>query len=143
LKSIGRVASLSGVDIQEVDPRFHDWGGSLRQRYDALGQSEHYVTEERMGSHAVHETWVDLVLNHLRPVNGGFAIDSDPRASDGQLQWPMGWIALEAAQAYLMEFFMDVSDSQILYHRIKELEDRILAVGTAGDDWSATRDKMS
>ena len=136
LKSIGRVASLSGVDIQEVDPGFHRWAGGLRQLYEALGQPERYVTEERMGSHAVHGTWVDLVLNHLRPVNGGFAIDSDPTASDGKLRWPIGLIALEAAQAYVMEFFKDVSGSRILYDRITDLMERTLAVGTARDDWS-------
>ena len=78
------------------------------------------------------------MLNHLRPVNGGFAIDSDPTASDGKLQWPIGLIALEAAQAYVMEFFKDVSDSQILYDRIADLMERTLAVGTARDDWSVT-----
>ena len=137
LKSIHRLASLSGVDIEEVDPKFHDWAGGLRQRYEALGQPDRYVTEERMGSHAVHGTWVDLVQNHLRPVNGGFVIDYDPTESDGQLQWGGALVALEAAQAYLMEFFKDVPDSQILFNRIEDLMERTLAVGTADDDWSA------
>jgi hypothetical protein len=116
-------SSLSGVDIQEVDPGFYRWAGGLRQLYEALGQPERYVTEERMGSHAAHGTWVDLVLNHVRPVNGGFAIDSDPTASDGKLRWPIGLIALEAAQAYVMEFFKDVSDSQILHIRMALLHE--------------------
>ena len=140
LKSISRVANLSGVDIEKLDPTFHDWAGGLRQRYEALGEPDRYVTEERMGSHAVHGTWVDLVQNHLRPVNGGFVIDYDPTESDGQLQWPVAIVALEAAQAYLMEFFKGVPDTQVLFNRINDLTERTFAVGTAGDDWSAAED---
>ena len=137
LDSIRRVASLSGVAIEDIAPRFHDWAGGLRQRYEALGEPDRYVTEERMGSHAVHGTWVDLLQNHLRAVDGGFVIDYDHRESDGQLQWPGGLVALEAAQSYLIEFFKDVPDSQILLHRIKDLMERTLNVGTAGDDWTS------
>ena len=137
LNSIRRVASLSGVDIEEVDPKFHDWAGGLRHRYEALGQPDRYVTEQRMGSHAVHGTWVDLVLNHLRAVDEGFVVDYDHTESDGQLQLPAALVALEAAQAYLVGFFKDVPDSQVLLGRIEDLMERILGLYTANDDWSA------
>ncbi len=135
LKSIRRVAHISGVDIKQVDPKFIDWAGNLRQRYAALKQSDRYVTEQRMGSHAVHGTWVDLVQNHLRPVDNGFVIQPDGLETNGQLLSPGALIALEAASTYIVQFFKDVPDSQVLVNRIEDLIARILGVEVARDDW--------
>ena len=43
LASIHRVCSLSGVEVESVTPRHGDWGGSLRNRLEALGQPDAYV----------------------------------------------------------------------------------------------------
>ena len=140
LKSINRIAKLSDIDIQQVDKRFKDWAGSLRYRYEALGQSDQYVTQERMGSHAVHGTWVDLVQNYLYAVDDGFVINFDLSDSDGRLLAPIAVLALDAARDYLNEFFRETADHEMLVGRIEDLIDRILKVEVSREDWSPAVD---
>lgn len=135
LASIQRVANLSGFEIDDIDPHHTDWAGSLRYRYEELEQGQRYVTEQRMGSHAVHGTWVDLVHNHLVKVPGGFAGNLEWSDSDGQLLGPAAVIGLEAAQNYVTEFFGDTAESPIIVERIIDLQNRILEVETSRDDW--------
>jgi hypothetical protein len=108
----------------------------LRQRYEALGQADRYVTEQRMGSHAIHGSWVDLLQHHMRRVEGGFITNFDWHPSDGRLLSGIALMALEAASDYLDEFFRDVPDAQILLDRIQNLRERIFTVETSGEDWS-------
>ena len=140
VKAIHRVAKLSGTDIQQVDKRFKDWAGSLRYRYEALGRSDQYVTEERMGSHAIHGTWVDLLQNHLYPVDDGFVIDFDWTDSDGQLLAPIAVLGVDAARDYLNEFFRETADHKVLVGWIEDLIDRILKVEVSREDWSPAVD---
>ena len=65
LDSIDEVCSASGVKIEDVDRKHINWGGDLRQRLKALGKEEHYVGTQRIPSHSVHGSWVDLYIHHL------------------------------------------------------------------------------
>ena len=136
LKSIRRVAQLSDADIEQVNQRFTDWDGGLRQRYAALGQADRYVTEARMGSHAIHGTWVDLVHHHLRAVGDGFVTEWVWSDSDGQLLAPVAIFVLDAAQGYLTKFFKDVGNYELLVDRIENLQERVLKVESTREDWS-------
>jgi len=140
LKSIDRVAKLSDIDIRQVDERFKDFAGSLRYRYEELGQSAQYVTQERMGSHAVHGTWVDLVLNHLNAADNGFVTNFDWGDSDGQLLAPIAVLGLDAARDYINEFFGETANLGVLVERIEDLIDRILKVELSREDWIPTVD---
>src|ERR1700726_4728960 len=60
LKSINDVCQASGVKIDEVNRKYGDWGGGIRERLRALNKEERYVGMQRLPSHAVHGTWVDL-----------------------------------------------------------------------------------
>jgi hypothetical protein len=60
LESINSVCQASGVKIGEVNRKYGDWAGGLRERLKALGKEEQYVGMQRLPSHAVHGTWVDL-----------------------------------------------------------------------------------
>src|ERR1035438_3960462 len=65
LESINDVCSASGVKIEDAARKYGDWGGGLRERLKALNKEEQYVSMQRIPSHAVHGTWVDLYKNHL------------------------------------------------------------------------------
>ena len=61
LRSIDKVCRLSGVTISDIQPKASNWGGGLRNRLKALGEDALYAMQQRIPSHAVHGTWVDLV----------------------------------------------------------------------------------
>ena len=84
----------------------------------------------------VHGSWVDLLLHHIRRVEGGFITDLDWHSSDGRLLSGMAMLALEAASDYLDEFFRDVPSTQILLNRIQNLRERIFTVETSREEWS-------
>jgi hypothetical protein len=136
LSSIQKLVEDSGFDIEQVDPKLRNWAGGVRQRYEALGQADRYVTEERMGSHAVHGTWSDLLQHHLRIAKDGFVTNFDWKGSDGQLLSGVACVALEAASDYVDEFFHDVPGTQLLLDRIENLKKRIHDVETSREEWS-------
>jgi Family of unknown function (DUF5677) len=136
LSSIQKSVEDSGFDIEQVDRKLKEWGGGVRQRYEVVGQWERHVTEYRIGSHAVHGTWVDLLLHHIRSVDGGFVTNFDWHGSDGRLLSGVACLALEAASDYLDEFFPDVPGAQILLDRIQNLRERILTVEVSREEWS-------
>jgi len=65
----------------DVSPKRQEWGGSLRDRLKALDLEDLYVSLQRIPSHAVHGTWVDLALHHLEEKVGGFT--PEPKAMFG------------------------------------------------------------
>lgn len=129
--SIERVARLGGREINGIDPRFRRWGGTMRDRYDALGSSDRYITEERMGSHAIHGTWSDLALHHIREVDGGFEPNWQWTTSQGELLTPVAYLAVEAAGRYLLGFIGDAAPESDLMTRISDLMERARTLVTA------------
>lgn len=122
LESILYLVELSGTTIDKINPKFQDWAGGLRQRYEALGLSDRYVGEQRMGSHAVHGTWVDVALNHLSVVDGGFITEPEWSKSDGKLLGPSAYIALEGIYDYINHYFKEIAGYQNLIERIESLK---------------------
>jgi hypothetical protein len=105
LASINRICNASGVKIEEVNSKQGDWGGGLRNRLEALGNPDAYVLQQRMPSHAVHGTWVDLLLHHLQVRNDGFEPNPDWFASDAQLLNAVSVHVINAIREYLQRFF--------------------------------------
>ncbi len=83
LESIGDVCCASGVKIEDAARRHGDWGGGLRSRLKALNREEQYVSMQRIPSHAVHGTWVDLYKNHLEHNVETDTYSPEPRFSPG------------------------------------------------------------
>ncbi len=135
LKSIERVCRLSGVAITDVAPKMGDWGGGLRNRLIALGQGETYVAQQRGPSHAVHGTWVDLVLHHLKAVENGFQPDPTWSRVDSRLMLPTCVLVLAAAHAYVDAFFPPMPELQPLFDRMVDLEQRVRALDRAHEAW--------
>jgi hypothetical protein len=78
LRSIDRVARLGGLRIEDISPKRQEWGGSLKDRLRALDMEVLYVNRQRIPSHAVLGTWVDLALHHLQEKSNGFTPEPWP-----------------------------------------------------------------
>ncbi len=132
LKSINDVCQASGVKIEEVNRRYGDWGGGLRERLKALNKEERYIAMQRIPSHAVHGTWVDLYLNHLEHDSKTDVFTPYPKFSwvDERHLGPIAIFVLEATKPYLMRFFVHVPETKLLLERIDDLQGRIQEVGT-------------
>lgn len=141
LKSIERACSLAGLKIEEINPKVRDWGGNLKERLKALGEEELYLSTQRIPSHAVHGTWVDLILHHLQEGEGGFAPDPDWSPVDSRFLCPPCIGVLNAAHAYLKTFFGNLPELRPLYQRINDLQERIQALDAAHEQWLGKRRK--
>jgi hypothetical protein len=131
LKSINAVCHASGVKIEEVNRKYGDWGGGLRERLKALNKEERYVGAQRLPSHAVHGTWVDLYLHHLEHDLKTDVFSPDPKFSrvDERLLGPIAIFVLEATKPYLMRFFLEIPETKLLLERIDDMRNRIREVG--------------
>jgi hypothetical protein len=140
MNSIDRVCKVSDVKIEEVPPKFRDWGGGFRNRLIALGEGERYAAQQGIQSHAVHGTWVDLVMRHLEVVDGGFRTYTAFMPVDSRVMLPLCIAVLPAARAYLDTFLPSVPELEPLYERLADLEERILKVNDADEKWRAQSD---
>ena len=78
LKSIMDKCESSGVKIEDIDLRAGGWGGSFRDKLSALGFDEGaYTVLQRISSHAIHGTWIDLLSNHLVIHDDGYEPNFD------------------------------------------------------------------
>ena len=136
LESINRVCSASGAKIEEVSQKYGDWGGGVRERLKAIDKEELYVGVQRIPSHAVHGTWVDLVMNHLDydAKNGFFMPNPDFGSVDARLLGPAAVFVLDATTVYLERFFSHVPESKVLLARINDLSERILQTDSAHEN---------
>ena len=135
LASIQRTCKESGVNIDEINPKFRDWGGGVKNRLKALNQEDAYVSLQRIPSHAVHGTWVDLLLNHLEAKEGGFSPKPTWTHVDARLLAPVSVYVLEAAREYIKMFVGELPEVMPLYARMNDLKERIFKVNEAHELW--------
>ncbi len=131
IDSIERVCTVSGVKLDDVPPKFRDWGGGFRNRLIALGEGERYAAQQGIQSHAVHGTWVDLVMRHLEIVEDGFRPDPTWMPVDSRIMLPLSMVVLTAVRAHLDTFLPNVPELAPLHERIEDLEQRIGRVNDA------------
>ena len=82
LKSILDKCESSGVTIEDINLRAGSWGGSLKSRLSVLGFDEDaYTVLQRIPSHAIHGTWIDLLSNHLAKHDDGYEPNFDHPAN--------------------------------------------------------------
>jgi hypothetical protein len=131
LESINDVCQASGVTIEEVDRKHRDWGGNIRERLKALNKEMRYVMTQRLPSHAVHGSWVDLYKNHLEYDSTSNVFKPDPEFSnvDERHMGPVAFLVLEAIKPYVMRFFSTIPEHKLLLEKIDDLRNRIRAVG--------------
>ncbi|MGH9646685.1 MAG: DUF5677 domain-containing protein [Bryobacteraceae bacterium] len=65
----------AGLEKGDVPKRTGRWGGTLRQRFEALDESGLYDAFFATHSDYVHGSWHELRTFHLQSVEGGYALD--------------------------------------------------------------------
>src|SRR5207237_1848074 len=110
-----------------------EWGENMRVRLRAL-ESEELYASYRIGSHAIHGTWVDLVVSHLDCNDGDYAAEFAYDLSDSRLLSPMARITMDAVVAYAPNVLRE-AELAILHERINDLWRRSEAVSVAYENW--------
>jgi hypothetical protein len=128
LKRIEELCQRSGVKIEDVDRKSGDWGGGVRERLKAINKEDLYVNLQRIPSHAIHGTWVDLYTSHLEYDNktGTYRPESRFSRVDARDLGPTAVMVLDAVRPYLDRFFSDIPDRMILRNRLDDVHRRIL-----------------
>lgn len=139
LASVERVFRLSGLEVDVMDPRPREWGGGLKNRLRKLGEEDRYVFFQRIPSHAIHGTWVDLVLHHLDEADGGFAPVPEPHSADARLLLPMARVILEGLDTYWSKFYQTIDAESALPNYIGDLIHRMAMVDSAHEEWLQNR----
>jgi hypothetical protein len=126
LRSIEKTSADAGVDIQDVGAKAH-WATNFRLRCERVERPEIYI-QFRLGSHAIHGTWVDLQRHHIEKVDGGWEVRHTPEAADVRLLLPPSLLALEGAGSYAETWIGSSQDARVVLERILELIARVQAV---------------
>lgn len=139
LKTINGLIEATGLMIADVPRGHRDWGGGLRKRLIALGIEDTYVGSQRIPSHAIHGTWVDLLIHHLEQTEAGFRLKTAFSRIDARLLFPQSMTVLQATSEYLTGFFsVNLREFEPFFPRCNDLADRIASVDRAYEAWIQT-----
>jgi hypothetical protein len=133
LASIDQTCGTAGVKIEDVKRKYGDWGGGMRERLKALRREAQYVSMQRIPSHAVHGTWVDLYKSHLGydQQTNRFHPENTFSSVDARALAPIAIIVLEATHPYIERFFSEIPESRLVINRIDDLCQRTLGADAA------------
>lgn len=93
-----------------------------------------------MPSHAIHGTWVDLLIHHLEQTEAGFYLKPDFSRIDTRLLFPQSMTVLQAASNYLKGFYTTHLDElEPVFRRLDDLAGRITMVDRAYETWIQSR----
>jgi hypothetical protein len=136
LKTITDLVAASALRIDDVPRHHRDWGGGLRKRLIALGIEDTYAGTQRIPSHAIHGTWVDLLIHHLEQTETGWRLQPDFSRIDTRLLFPQSMMVLQAAADYLKGFFGGhLEELDEVFRRFDDLAGRIASVDRAYEFW--------
>lgn len=134
LNSIERVFKVSGInnsDELEKIPGRKDYKEILK----ALNMDNAYTMLQGVPSHAIHGTWVDLVLHHLEETTSGFKPKPDTARVDARLLLPVSLLVLRALQSYVNSRFAGRhTEITIVLKRMDDLMERISKVDFLHED---------
>ena len=127
MKSIHDVCMASGVKIEDVDRKVGDWGGGLRERLKAISKERIYASVQRIPSHAVHGTWVDLYKNHLEYMEKNQVYAPQPQQGwvDARLLGPTAIFVLDSVKPYIEKYFAHMQNFSIVEERLEDLRQRL------------------
>ena len=134
LLSIARTCENSGMRIEEINPRAGNWGGSYRDKMDAIGLGHAYPIFQGTASQAIHGSWSDLIRNYLTKNDAGYKPKPDHTRTDGKLFEPIALFATNATKAYIDRFF-DPREVEPLVHRLDDLQRRLALVKASRPGW--------
>lgn len=130
-RSLERIFRLSNVVSSTIDKRHRDWGGTFRERLRSIDEEAFYLYIQRIPSHAVHGTWVDLLLHHLTEKGDGFLPDPDWKSIDARILLPEATYVLESLRAYLQRFWASYEEMTSAMARLESLSERIAVTDAA------------
>lgn len=138
LGAIAELCSLAQMTVEEVHTAkpLPDLASMLR----ALGHEElSYTVMQRLGSHAVHGTWPDLLSHYLEVSDGGFILTDNVMAPEGTEFVSSSTLVLEAVAAFARFALRDEEFAMELGQLVDEALAEIVRVHrlTAGEDYSA------
>jgi hypothetical protein len=141
LGAIQNLATQSDMHIQQVPPKHQEWGGTVRDKLREWMPTDAaaYAGIFRIPSHAIHGTWVDLLLHHIKPEDSGYVPKAAWSIVDARLLNPVATIALSATREYLAHFLPDTVDRQTILDRLSDLRERMSLVEEAHESWIQSR----
>lgn len=127
LDSIQKCLDLSGLSEQDVNdakklPDFASMCNDLGYD-DAL-----YTAIQRMGSHAVHGSWSELVFNYLKEENQRF-YPRDHEIDTQDVQYiSISHLVLGALEAFLKHTISDVPERREIINTLHEVDEKITEI---------------
>jgi hypothetical protein len=138
LHVIGEFCALAQMTEEEVRATkpLPDFASMLR----SLGHDElSYTVLQRLGSHAVHGTWPDLLSHYLEVENGIFTLSDNTIAPEGPEFVASSTLVLEAVGSFATYVLRDDEFVSEMVHMVHEAIAEIVRIYrlAAGDDHSA------
>ena len=129
LDSIQNCINLSGLSEQDVKnaKKLPDFAQMCK---DVEFNEVVYTTIQRMGSHAVHGTWSELVFNYLRYDEGDqrfYPRDHEIETQDGQFIIIIR-LVLGAMESFLRHVISDVSERSEIITTLNEVDEKIIEI---------------
>ena len=125
LSSLNRVCHASGKTIDQIDKKRGQWGVNFRERLKVLGKEDLYLSLQRVGSHSVHGTWVDLMLNHLDESASGMYRPKTKKRPGARDLTPTAFLVLDSVSSYVQIYWAGVGEASLLSSTIADLQKRI------------------
>jgi hypothetical protein len=128
LDSIQECINLNGLSDQDVNdtkglPSF------LQMCKDLEFSDLFYTAIQRMGSHAVHGTWSDLVFNYLRHENGQRFYPRDHEVDTQDVQYiGVTRLVLAAMKRFLDYVVSDVSGMNEFISALKDIDEKLIEI---------------
>lgn len=126
LKSIKRSFSTAGMTKDSINqyrkmPQF-------RQICTQIGYGDlAYVTMMRMGSHAVHGTWSDLLANYLEDENGNLVLRDNDRTSPSENYYTSSSLfTIEALKDYIIYILEPHDSTTKIINELNSILDSVL-----------------
>ncbi len=138
LKSIKRCFNLAGMTTEDFSkykrmPNFRELCKQID--YDDMA----YVTMMRMGSHAIHGTWTDLLANYIEHEDDNFTLKDNNKTAPSENYYTVNNIfALDVFTDYLSYILAEQSEANKIIEIITGIKDEILGYHdeSCKDDYS-------
>jgi hypothetical protein len=128
LDSIQNCINLSGLSEQDVKnaKKLHDFAQMCK---DLEFNDGVYIAIQRMGSHAMHGTWSELVFNYLQHEGGQrfYPRDHEIETQDGQYIIIIR-LVLGAMESFLRHVISDVSERSEIITTLNEVDEKIIEI---------------
>jgi hypothetical protein len=112
---VSRELRDAGLDREDVPRRTGQWGGTLRQRFEALDESGLYDAFFATHSDYVHGSWHELRAFHLRSVKSGYALDLTYGGLTPSAMYETARLVLRAVDDYIDQMPVGELDLESLH----------------------------